>query len=477
MNTEVDLGGASRAMQRSISALKSAGHDVILLTLGDGDRSEAHIVRVDHDWRGPVERRARVAHFFYNGRYVDRNRTELSDTLFWIPAVGRDVADVVEALDLDVLNIHWTSHFLSLPSLKQLMDLPVPVVFTLHDMAHLTGGCHYPAGCEAFQAECRPCPQLQFDPLAIPRDVRRSRGRIYAAGRPWAIAPSPWMADQARISGLFAPDHVVCVPNALDTEVFSPRSRERAREALGISPDAKIILAGAMDNRERRKGFDLLAEALERVVKRFDGPITVICLGANPTDLELPGLEVVKTGYIDDDERLIEAYGAADVTVIPSREDNLPNIMLESMSCGTPVAAFAVGGLGDTIQPGRNGALASPEDPEALATAILSALDRAGEMRPEARRSALALADPPHHASRYVEVFSAAREAAGLPGIQTGLDPARSHAPMATQSRPVNLEVFGGVAAEVIITLRAILAEIELGVRKVRRKLSWGRES
>ena len=215
INTEIDMGGSSRAMQRTIAALNAAGHETVVITLAAKGESEAPVIRIQDHTVGPVARRAGVAHFLYNGRYVDRNRTALSDTLFWIPAVGLNLAEVVGRLDLDVLNVHWTSYFLSLMSLDQLMDLPTPVVFTLHDMAHFTGGCHYSAGCRGFETDCAPCPQLSFDPLGVPRDVRRNRASVYARQKPWAIAPSAWMAERAKASGLFGDDRVAHVANTL----------------------------------------------------------------------------------------------------------------------------------------------------------------------------------------------------------------------------------------------------------------------
>lgn len=464
VNTEIDMGGSSRAMQRTIAALNAAGHETVVLTLAAKGRSEAPVIRIQDHTIGPIARRAGVAHFLYNGRYVDRNRTEASDTLFWIPAVGLSLAEVVGRLDLDVLNVHWTSYFLSLTSLDQLMDLPTPVVFTLHDMAHFTGGCHYSAGCRGFEADCAPCPQLRFDPLKVPRDVRLSRSELYRRRRPWAIAPSAWMADSARASGLFEPDHVAHVANTLDLGVFSPRRRRPSRGALGLDQDARVILFGAFDNRERRKGFDLLLEAMRRLLARpafTDGPpVSVLGIGRHLPELDLPGVSVVETGYIDDDDRLAQAYSACDVVALPSREDNLPNIMVEAMACGTPVAGFALGGLVDMIEDGVTGGLAQPFDPDSLADAIARVIlagEAGDDMRLAARKAVQLKASASVHLRGYLDVFERARREAGFAN-PAGRDPMEDRIwPVSPQHRPTQMQIFGGPIADAAIRIRAML--------------------
>lgn len=464
INTEIDMGGSSRAMQRTIAAMNAAGHETVLITLAAEGESEAPVIRIQDHTVGPRARRAGVAHFFYNGRYVDRNRTALSDTLFWIPAVGLNLAEVVGRLDLDVLNVHWTSYFLSLMSLDELMDLPTPVVFTLHDMAHFTGGCHYSAGCRGFETDCAPCPQLKLDPLKVPRDVRRTRAEVYARRKPWVIAPSIWMTDAARASGLFPDGRAVHVPNTLDLGVFSPRRRRPARGALGLDQNARVILFGAFDNREKRKGFDLLLEAMRRLLARPDfaagPPVTVLGIGRHLPKLDLPGVSVVETGYIDDDERLAEAYSACDVVALPSREDNLPNIMVEAMACGTPVAGFRLGGLVDLIEDGVTGALAEPFDPDSLADAmarVILAGEAGDEMRLAARREVQLKAGASAHVRGYLDVFARARAARGYARpLGRGRMPDRVW-PTGPQFRPTQMQVFGGPLADMAIRIRTMM--------------------
>jgi glycosyltransferase involved in cell wall biosynthesis len=73
-------------------------------------------------------------------------------------------------------------------------------------------------------------------------------------------------------------------------------------------------------------------------------------------------VEIVHAGPVKDRRLMAILYGAADVFCAPSRMENLANTVLESLACGTPVAAFAIGGMPDMIDHEVNGYLASPFD-------------------------------------------------------------------------------------------------------------------
>lgn len=461
VNTEARSGGATRAMRRTMTALTEAGHETVLISLAADADPTTPSVQVEDQTPPNQARLAGVAHYFYNGRYVDRNRTAASDTLFWVPAVGLDIAETVSRLELDVLNIHWSAYFLSLSSLRRLGDLPIPIVFTLHDMADFTGGCHYAGGCEGFRSRCAPCPQLRVDPFRVPSSTQARRREVYARARPWAIGPSDWMTDQARSSGLFEPDRCRTIANTLDLEMFSPRARAVARRAFDLPMAAQVVLFGAFDNRERRKGFDLLVQATRQLLQARPAeapPIIVLGFGSHLPDLGIDGVRVIETGFIDDDRRLADAYAAADVVALPSREDNLPNVMLEAMACGTPVAGFAIGGIAEVIEDGVTGALAEPEDIAGLADAIGRVLDDAAgdaRMRPAARRAVQHLASPQVHARRYLEVFEAARDAAGFLEPQGRSPHPKGWFPQTPQGRPALVDFLGGWPAETLVRARA----------------------
>jgi hypothetical protein len=138
-----------------------------------------------------------------------------------------------------------------------------------------------------------------------------------------------------------------------------------------------VILFGAEYADEKRKGYRELVQAIRRCLKIGDfsamartDRVCMMSFGHPAKEIASTGIKVVRLGYLNTEEDIRSAYAAADIFVQSSLEDNLPNTMLEAMSCGTPVVAFDVGGMPEVIESGVNGLLAAQKDPQGLAGAI-----------------------------------------------------------------------------------------------------------
>jgi hypothetical protein len=211
-----------------------------------------------------------------------------------------------------------------------------------------------------------------------------------AAGRPapTVVTPSRWLAAAARRSRLFREARIEVIPYSLDTEVFAPAPKAEAKRRLGLAPHTLTLLTGAHNGNERRKGFGVLVEALRICASdpafgplAQRGEIALLCLGQPPDGLEALPLPARPLGWVTAEERLRLAYSAADLFLLPSLEDNLPNTLLEAMSCGTPVVAFDVGGVPDVLEDHVTGRLVPAGDAARLAEAILDGLRDEGARR------------------------------------------------------------------------------------------------
>ncbi|MGH8570941.1 MAG: glycosyltransferase, partial [Gammaproteobacteria bacterium] len=215
----------------------------------------------------------------------------------------------------------------------------------------------------------------------MPAAVLRWKRRLYAEPNVTAVAPTRWLGGCAAESGVFREGGVTVIPNSIETDVFVPGAKEVAKAAIGLDPGIKTLLFGTYNNGEHRKGFDHLAEVLRHMradarieALRRSGGIRVLAFGRSTPDLAAADYPFHELGLIDDDIRLATAYSAADVFVLPSREDNQPNVMLEAMACGTPPVAFGVGGIPDTITDGVNGRMIQGFDTAAMAGALTGLL-------------------------------------------------------------------------------------------------------
>ena len=178
-------------------------------------------------------------------------------------------------------------------------------------------------------------------------------------------APSQWLADLTKkITG----QECVFLPNPIDLKIFSPGDRQAARQRFGLPEKGLVVLAGADSLKDRRKGFDLLREAWK---SGSFHDATLALFGRHGESR--PGEQYL--GNLNSDEELVAAYRAADLYVHPARMENAPCTIQESLACGTPVVAFAVGGIPEMIRPGETGFLAESVNSTSLATTLGKALE------------------------------------------------------------------------------------------------------
>jgi glycosyltransferase involved in cell wall biosynthesis len=131
--------------------------------------------------------------------------------------------------------------------------------------------------------------------------------------------------------------------------------------------------------------------------------IMVVAVGRKPKQTDLfPNVHFL--GSIHDERLMALAYAAADAFVIPSREDNLPNVMLEALASGTPVIGFPIGGLKETIYSGMNGLLAEEVSPLSLSNAIVQFFNKVYNSV-EIRKFAEEQFHPQIQAQKYIELY------------------------------------------------------------------------
>ncbi len=316
-------------------------------------------------------------------QYIDAHRTDISNTLFSLPYPGYDISRSPLVQNADIINLHWVSQFQSPVTLKHVFALGKPVVYTLHDQWAFTGGCHYASGCKEYQSSCKTCPQLASDPFSLPETVLWDKEALFQNANLTIVTPSRWMGRCARESRLFKSLRVEVIANSLETDLYSPLPKDQAKKRLEIPENAVTFLFGAIDGTEKRKGFAELIGAMKSSLEneffqellRKD-QLRLLCFGKPNGQLESMGIPVISLGRLGTDEEIRDAYSAADIFLLPSLEDNLPNTILESMSCATPVVAFDVGGVSDMVTDGVNGLLVKAFDTQQMGEAIVAlALD------------------------------------------------------------------------------------------------------
>lgn len=281
----------------------------------------------------------------------------------------------------DVINLHWVGDgFLDIGALR---GVRAPIVWTLHDMWAFTGGCFYDGGCGQFTSGCGRCPILESDKEHdLSARVFRRKEKAWNDVDLTLVAPSQWMAREARRSPLFQHRRIEVIQYCLDTSIFKPVDRALARRILNLPCDRRLVLFGAEHPREQRKGYQHLLAAMPHLQSLCAGPEKpeFVLFGEGERERrEESGWVWHSLGPLRDEVSLALAYAAADVFVAPSVQDNLPCTVMEAMSCGTPCVAFAIGGMPDLIAHRESGFLAAPFDARELASGIAWVLSGNGE--------------------------------------------------------------------------------------------------
>ncbi|WP_302452428.1 glycosyltransferase [Victivallis vadensis] len=393
-------GGAALAARRLHLELLRTGHESrFMLVEQSGDTEQAIRLPALFRSRCRIEQRLEALAF----RHANRNRlTPQSLNLF-----PTSIAARINRENPDVVNLHWINGASS-----AIWDLPrihAPVVWTLHDTWPYCATEHYHDNNDLrFVTGYRePAPNGNFwQPL-----VWKCKRKNWNGWTPEIVAPSNWIAGEAQSSELMHRLPITPIANGVDLAVFRPSDRLKARQTLRLPPDARIILFGAYNAADRNKGGPELTAALRRLSRRFSEPLLLLAVGSN-TEMPDFGIPTVFTGRLDTEQQMATAYAAADATVLASKYDNLPNILVESLACGIPAAAFATGGIPEIMEDRVSGALAEPFQPESLADALAWILEHPHpeQLAAAARHRAESCFDIRDCARRYSGLYAGLRQ-------------------------------------------------------------------
>lgn len=335
INTLDNRGGAGRVLWRLTNELRRQGHGVSVF-VGYKKSNDPNIHEIP---RNPFY--YRLSKFFANDLRFSR-----SNWILRTPEYKK--ADIIHCH-----NIH--SGFFNLNTLKSISK-EKPVVWTLQDLWPITSGCTDSYHCKVEKPR-RLC--------GILRDNRKylleQKRQVYEDSRFTTVSSSVWMAKKIKTSILGHLPHYL-IHNGIDISIFTPYNKHNTRKELGLPIDKKIILFIAT------KGIDdhlKGADYIEKIAHfyRDDEKKLFVAIGgdkAKMTNSQKIKGNIFQTGYINDEKMLAKYYSAADFFIYPSRADNSPLVVTESMACGTPVISFKIDGIPEMVS--DCGFLARSED-------------------------------------------------------------------------------------------------------------------
>jgi glycosyltransferase involved in cell wall biosynthesis len=264
-------------------------------------------------------------------------------------------------IEADVVHLHLLhNHFFNLAHLPILSKMK-PTVWTLHDPWAFTGHCIHPMECERWKHGCGKCPaldtnfEIQQDTTALNWEIKKTYIQQSSLD---VIVASKWMYDMATNSPLFSNAHIHLIPFGLNLKKFKPSDSKAAKNKLGI-PQDNIVLCFRAEN-TNFKGLSYIKECLASL--NIARKVSLLTFGGKNIISEFSEkFQIVDLGWILDEDKMIEAYNAADIFLMPSRADAFGMMAIEAMACGKPVIVMSGTALEEVIFPAMNAGIVVPQ--------------------------------------------------------------------------------------------------------------------
>ncbi len=333
------FGGASEIMEILAHSLEKNGHTV---TLVYGYNYEGYEITSGH-------------YVLFNNILLRRIHNRLR---YWVERfnfrslyVYCYIKLLMKKKRIDLIHIHaMQGGFMSLPDIKRICSQE-DVVWTVHDTWPITGGCMYYWDCQAWQnAACINCVEddlkMKYRNTAV--NWRRKK-KAFQNKEIYYVAPSKWMLRNM-LHSFLKKERLTVIENGIDLKVFRPLfNSETLKFRYGVDVHKKILMFSAGSVKNKYKGWNYLRDALHWIKNREEYQLLII--GKETEDIECLDIAMIKLGFIQEKSVLNELYNIADVFILPSVQDNFPTVTLEAQAAGTPVLAFAIGGITEQITP------------------------------------------------------------------------------------------------------------------------------
>jgi glycosyltransferase involved in cell wall biosynthesis len=363
INTD-DYGGAGIAALRLHKALLNSKIDSSFLCLNkineDTPNCQKFLKRKAH-WLFRLLHRLQLVSYAHELNAKLLRGKNCKYEIFSFPATDYDITNHELVKEADIIHLHWIANFIDWHSFFKKVNKPI--LWTLHDENPFLGGFHYSEDMKRNEEEFY---DLDHQLFSIKFNAVKHIKQIQV------LCPSNWIKQQSMNSLIFGKYPHFVIPNSVPVETFRPLNKLESRSFLNIEHDRKVILFVATSLTNPRKGFELLLNVIHRLDSKL---CSLAIVGGNSSHSIFQDVNIYNLGQISDEAILAKVYSAADLFVIPSIEDNLPNTMIESLACGTPVVGFNIGGIPDAIFNGFNGFIADKTNSDELYHAIFKALN------------------------------------------------------------------------------------------------------
>lgn len=404
-----DKGGASIVAQRLNSALNeytqvSSEH---LIFKG----STANLSHTQYWGNSSVRKiRAKLNHALDKFDFLQYEREAKIRFQFNHARIGVDVSAHPLIQQADIIHIHWIlKGFLSFDSLRKLLALGKPVVWTCHDLWPFTGGCFHKRLCNELSKGCGNCLYLRN---SEPNDSSwfwlKEKTQIFNTQNLFWVAPSNWVIDEVRGSSVFLRNPTIKQINnpikVFGLKILDSKLKELERAKMGLQPKKFTLLFSAANIDNPSKGFHDFMKIVDFLPKQF---LQAVIIGASKNKIELP-ISFISTGYISDVIQIQKLISVVDLFITPSLEETFGMVVAESLSNGIPVLSYNIGALPELISHGETGFVYPKGDWQSMAEGVIRLMENPlllKEFSLNARKKAEEQYDESHVAQQYASLY------------------------------------------------------------------------
>lgn len=408
INTSERIGGAAIAASRLMEALKNNGIKAKML-VRDKQTDQVTVVPLRKSWW-------HIWQFVWERVVIWKANRFKKHNLFAVDIAntGTDITSLPEFKQADVIHLHWVNQgMLSLADMQKIFSSRKPVVWTLHDMWPITGICHHAQGCTRYQTQCRDCPLLyKGSAHDLSNKTFLKKQQIYKKVDLTFVACSHWLEELVHKSMLSLGHDVTSIPNPINTNLFHPTDKTSVRKKLHLPADKRLLLFSSMKITDKRKGIDYLIAACQLLQKQhpdFCDTLGVVVMGSESQQYaDLFPFPIYCIDYVSSEKEIANVYNSVDLFVTPSLQENLPNTIVEAMSCGVPCVGFNTGGIPQMIDHLHNGYVAQYLSADDLANGIYWCICGGDyeSLCEEARRKAVNTYSERAVAMKYIHVYN-----------------------------------------------------------------------
>ncbi len=371
VNTSEKSGGAAVAAGRLVEALNCSGVKAKMAVMNK-ETGSFTVVGTQTSLQRKKNFLAERLGIFFHLHFSKNHLFDIDNA-----SHGTDITGLREFQEADIIHFHWINQgMLSLKNIRAILRSGKKVVWTMHDIWPATSICHVTLDCTRFHTGCNHCPLLPGGGSEHDLSAKtwKRKQKLLNEYKINFVTCSNWLSSEASKSALLKKQSIVSIPNPIDNKKFAPQDKNSARRIAGLPTDKRLILFAAQRVTNKYKGMDYLMEACRKMAERHPEMLKntgVVILGGSADELrDSFTFPVYPISYISDEKKMAVLYNSADIFVLPSLSENLPNTIMEAMSCGVPCVGFNVGGIPEEIDHKQNGYVAEYKSADDLAAGM-----------------------------------------------------------------------------------------------------------